>query len=240
MDVSNVAASAEAEQKNDQEMNPDEDSDVEMEGVDMDADEEEEAGSNADDDDDDNDDAVAALASPSKPENEDEISALETEETHELEEARKERMELMQAERRKAEQTLHGDNKQPASAQERLEYLMAQSDVFAHFLAGKPSIVCILVGYRMLLLALLLIRNIFSIFYRFGVCHQQKWQKRIERQKRSNDRSRRRCAAPQIGRVEASYHSSGPSAFQPVADLQDAPLPARRSQLAHQASRSRY
>jgi hypothetical protein len=153
MDVSNVAASPEAEQKNDEEMNQDEDSDVEMEGVDMDADEEEKAGSDADDGDDDEDAAAAALASPSKPENEEEISALDAEETHELEEARKERMELIQAERRKAEQTVHGADAQPASAQERLDYLLAQSDVFAHFLAGKLrdsflSIVCIVSSWR--------------------------------------------------------------------------------------------
>jgi hypothetical protein len=138
MDASNVAISADAQQKNDEEINEEEDSDVEIEGVDMDADEEEEkADSNADDGDDDNEDAAAALASPSKAENEEEISALETEETHELEEARKERMELIQAERRKAEQTVSGEKRVPASAQERLDYLLAQSDVFAHFLAGK-------------------------------------------------------------------------------------------------------
>jgi hypothetical protein len=184
MDISDVAASAEAEQKNDQEMNQDdEDSDVEMEGVDMDADEEEKADSNADDGDDDNDDdAAAALASPSKPENEDEISALETEETHELEEARKERMELIQAERRKAEQAgVHGDKRTPATAQERLDYLLAQSDVFAHFLAGKLhqcflSIVCILVDGRTLLVYLQCYsyryKTCFSIFYRVGGCQQ--------------------------------------------------------------------
>jgi hypothetical protein len=154
MDASNVAVSADAQQKNDEEMNEEEDSDVEIEGVDMDADEEEEkADSNADDGDDDNEDAAAALASPSKAENEEEISALETEETHELEEARKERMELIQAERRKAEQTVSGEKRVPASAQERLDYLLAQSDVFAHFLAGKLhqyflSIVCYYSSWR--------------------------------------------------------------------------------------------
>jgi hypothetical protein len=183
MDASNVAAIAEAEPKNDEEMNEDEDSDVEIEGVDMDTDEEEEkADSNADDGDDDNEDAAAALASPSKPENEDEIKALETEETHELEEARKERMELIQAERRKAEQTVSGEKRVPASAQERLDYLLAQSDVFAHFLAGKLhqyfSIHRLQTSWqysRMLLLAMLLIRNMLSIFNRFGGCQQQKW-----------------------------------------------------------------
>ena len=60
-------------------------------------------------------------------------------------------MELFEAERRKAEQTVSGDKRVPASAQERLDYLLAQSDVFAHFLAGKLhhlflSIVCMHVG----------------------------------------------------------------------------------------------
>jgi hypothetical protein len=55
------------------------------------------------------------------------VSALKLQEAErmELEEARKERMELIAAESNKI------------STQDRLAYLMAQSDVFAHFLAGK-------------------------------------------------------------------------------------------------------
>jgi len=101
-------------------------SDVEIEGVDMDADEEEAVEEDEDEKASSNADEAAVVE-----ENEEEIDALETEEINELEEARKEQMELMAAEQKKA-----AEDHKPATAQERLEYLLAQSDVFAHFLAG--------------------------------------------------------------------------------------------------------
>jgi hypothetical protein len=58
-------------------------------------------------------------------------------EAQELEEARKERQELMAAEQKKIAQQQRTQG--PATAQERLDYILAQSDVFAHFLAGLYS-----------------------------------------------------------------------------------------------------
>ena len=62
-----------------------------------------------------------------------EIDALAKAESKEREAARKERMELMAAQQKK----LAMDQPQGGNASVRLQYLMAQSDVFAHFLAGK-------------------------------------------------------------------------------------------------------
>jgi hypothetical protein len=55
--------------------------------------------------------------------------ALQEREHRYLEAARKERMDLLASESRKIPP--------PASKQDRLDYLIAQSDVFAHFLAGR-------------------------------------------------------------------------------------------------------
>jgi hypothetical protein len=107
----------------------DDDSDVEIEGMDLegdDADEMEEAekssnaetASNVEDIDDDEDE---------------EVKKLETEDHDETEAARKEQMELMAAEQEKVAAP------KGASVEEQLEYLLAQSEVFAHFLAGKST-----------------------------------------------------------------------------------------------------
>jgi SWI/SNF-related matrix-associated actin-dependent regulator of chromatin subfamily A member 5 len=111
------------------------DSDVEYDGMDVDDgvdDAEEKAGSNDledtynDDDDDDEggDDDV-----------DQEIEALADEEAKDLEEARRERMELMAAEQAK----MSLENNKATTPQERLEYLIAQSEAFAHFLAGSVA-----------------------------------------------------------------------------------------------------
>jgi hypothetical protein len=54
--------------------------------------------------------------------------AMQAREYHDLEAARKERMDLLALESKKIPP--------PASKKDRLDYLIAQSDVFAHFLAG--------------------------------------------------------------------------------------------------------
>jgi SWI/SNF-related matrix-associated actin-dependent regulator of chromatin subfamily A member 5 len=107
---------------------PDDDSDVEMEGVDIDEE--------AEDTTEDHAAATSSGDNAAEIENEDEISALATAEATEMEEARKEQQELIAAEQKRAAD-LH--ERAPASAQERLEYLMGQSDVFAHFLAGSVA-----------------------------------------------------------------------------------------------------
>ena len=109
-----------------------EDSDVEIEGMDMDI---EDDGDTAEADGDD-DDSPAAEEAPD--EDDKEIDALAMTEAKEMEEARREQMELMAAEQKRAT----AGKPPPATPQERLEYILAQSDVFAHFLAGKFAQLC--------------------------------------------------------------------------------------------------
>lgn len=78
----------------------------------------------------DNDDNEKSSSSALPPVAED--VAGDAEEAQELEQARQEQKELMAAEQTERRQA-------PATAQERLEYLLAQSDVFAHFLAGSVA-----------------------------------------------------------------------------------------------------
>jgi hypothetical protein len=114
------------------------DSDVEIDGMDLegiDDDEEELAeetqkSGNADD-----------LAAEDNDGDDDQVtSKLANEDHDEIEEARKERLELMAAEAKKVAQEqplLADDNSGKTSVQNQLDYLLAQSEVFAHFLAGK-------------------------------------------------------------------------------------------------------
>ena len=105
-------------------------SDVEIEGLDLDDDKE------ADDEDDDDDDEMAnAEAVPESPTKEAPIDEelqhqLEEEEAEEMEAARIERMELMQA----AE-----EDAAPTKAADKLEFLLGKSEVFAHFMAGSVA-----------------------------------------------------------------------------------------------------
>lgn len=62
-------------------------------------------------------------------------AALAKKELEELEEARRERMELMAAEQKELAKQMPSK----ATAQDRMNYIMAQSDVFAHFLAGSVA-----------------------------------------------------------------------------------------------------
>ena len=87
-----------------------------------------------DDDDDDADMAnVDESESGSRGEKESVDEGLADEEAEELEEARRERVELMAAEREAIAQD-EGGGDEPDS---KLQYLLAQSEVFAHFLAGE-------------------------------------------------------------------------------------------------------
>jgi SWI/SNF-related matrix-associated actin-dependent regulator of chromatin subfamily A member 5 len=101
------------------------DSDIEVEGMDLD--EEEEETSNTEDV------ATSDATSPDTADDEDETLAQE--ELKELEEVRKERQELIAAEQKK----LAAEIPPKATAEDRLKYIMAQSDVFAHFLAGSVA-----------------------------------------------------------------------------------------------------
>lgn len=60
---------------------------------------------------------------------------LANEDVHELEEVRRERMELMRAEKEAAEEDAAG-----GGGFNKIDYLIKQSDVFAHFLAGSVAI----------------------------------------------------------------------------------------------------
>lgn len=96
----------------------------------MDLDEEEEKSS-ADDDAAEESASDAALPSGDDEENEE----LAQEELKELEEVRKERQELIAAEQKQLASMIPPK----ATAEDRLRFLMAQSDVFAHFLAGSVA-----------------------------------------------------------------------------------------------------
>jgi hypothetical protein len=122
------------------------DSDVELEGVDMDADVvEEDALVGRTSYDAATDIGVAAMTAADSSGgavieelDDDEAKALAAEEAAELEAARTDRLELMNADEQKQKQATN--NKQPAAdVQSRLDYLLHQSDVFAHFLAGSVA-----------------------------------------------------------------------------------------------------
>lgn len=101
-------------------------SDVELEGMDVDEEEEE-----LEDEDDGIPQVAAAAVAPPSPAVE---KTLHDEERRDIEAARRERTELLAAESKKIQP--------PATKQEQLDYLMAQSDVFAHFLAGTRRVGC--------------------------------------------------------------------------------------------------
>lgn len=104
---------------------------VELEGMDMDG------IDNADDDDDateDEDMEDVATAAVVEEEKEEEVTALQKDDAAELEAAKRERMELLAAEQKKAQ-----TKDAPVDPQEKFAYLLSQSDVFAHFLAGSVA-----------------------------------------------------------------------------------------------------
>jgi hypothetical protein len=97
----------------------DDDSDVEMEGMDLDDDENEQV-----DDSNEEEDAADDAAAVDE--------TLEAEDDEEVEEAHKEQQELMAAEAKK----IAAPETKSANVAEQLEYLLNQSEVFAHFMAG--------------------------------------------------------------------------------------------------------
>ena len=120
------------------------DSDVELEGVDVDdegeeaIEAEEDSGSIADATAAAEDGATDAAALATDDIDEEAAAKLAAEEAALEEEALKEREEL----RKYEEQKKHGQPA-PVSAKARLEYLMQQSDTFAHFLAGTTLLYCL-------------------------------------------------------------------------------------------------
>ncbi len=87
-------------------------------------------------DDNDNDAAITAEAGETSTTTDKEIDSLAKQEAAELEEARKERQELIAAEQKK----IANISSQPSATQEdKLQYLLSQSEVFAHFLAGSVA-----------------------------------------------------------------------------------------------------
>lgn len=107
---------------------------VELEGMDLEGDEDEAADEGGDDDV--NDDATMIV-------NKDATTTEGNEEDHarevhdEMKEAHRERMELMAVERGEVAAALAKE--ESASPAERLEYRLAQSEVFAHFLVGTVA-----------------------------------------------------------------------------------------------------
>ncbi|MGK3743157.1 MAG: hypothetical protein ACI8RD_014232 [Bacillariaceae sp.] len=111
----------------------DDDSDVEMEGMDLESDDEV-----ADTDPVDGVDAPTDDNDNTSNAREEVNEKLATEDQDELEAAHKERMELMTAERKKVAEAAPNDDG-TASVGEKLQFLLAQSEVFAHFLAGTVA-----------------------------------------------------------------------------------------------------
>ena len=112
----------------------DEESDVELSGMDLDGIEEE--GGDDSSKEDDGDVAMKDGKEPSPVQSDEEDVKHAKEDHDEMEEARREQLELMEAERNKVAAPDLGES---ASASEKLEYLLGQSEVFAHFLAGTVA-----------------------------------------------------------------------------------------------------
>ena len=128
---------AAAKMKEDDTIN-DEDSDVELEGMDLDG-----LDDTNHDDDDDIDNDAAAIRDDS-PNHEKEDIQHEQEDLQELEAARKERMELMAEELKREKELQEKQQQQSTDATEvdpmsKFQYLIGQSEVFAHFLAGASA-----------------------------------------------------------------------------------------------------
>ena len=113
----------------------DDQSDVELEGMDMD-------GVDEEDDGDANNDAEMVTAATndaaSNKSDENETEALQAADAEELEAAKRERMELLAEEKRKAAEG-HLEAAKALDPRARFDFLVAQSDVFAHFLAGSVA-----------------------------------------------------------------------------------------------------
>jgi SNF2 family DNA or RNA helicase len=113
----------------------DDDSDVDVEGIDLEDD-------NDNDQIDDDDDTDNNLLTEGVIQDVDDTAAneLESIEQNEIEEARRERLELLKAAENNSNVLKSPQKQGPVSNQgDRLEYLLAQSDVFAQFLAGSVA-----------------------------------------------------------------------------------------------------
>ena len=86
------------------------------------------------------DDAATASASAERTEDEDMAEELAKEDVTELEAVRKERMDLMKAEREALEKEATAQAGSSDGGFDKIDYLVKQSDVFAHFLAGSVAI----------------------------------------------------------------------------------------------------
>ena len=91
-------------------------------------------------DDDDTATAAAAGAKTTGDTDDDKAEELANEDVHELEEVRKERMELMKAEKEALEKEAAEEAGAGGGSFNKIDYLIKQSDVFAHFLAGSVAI----------------------------------------------------------------------------------------------------
>lgn len=115
------------------------DSDLEVLGVDMDDDEEideQKLDQKVPAVEHDNDTVAVAAGKTTDDAEEDSITnALAVKEAAELEAARKERLELIKAE----QEAIKMREREATDPQSRLDYLLLQSDVFAHFLAGSVA-----------------------------------------------------------------------------------------------------
>lgn len=117
----------------------DDNSDVELEGMDMDEDD-----ATPDDDDADDDDANAAIDadredSPDHLQHENEDKQHEQEDLQELEAARQERMELMAEELKREKEQQEQQQLPDIDPNSKFQFLIGQSEVFAHFLAGASA-----------------------------------------------------------------------------------------------------
>ena len=126
----------------------DDDSDVELEGMDLegadgddDNDGDGDGDNDGDGDGDDNADADVdmepAAATADSSDDKETTEKLATEDQDELEAAHRERTELMAAERKKVAEPANDDGE--VSMENKLQYLLSQSEVFAHFLAGSVA-----------------------------------------------------------------------------------------------------
>ena len=271
-------------------------SDVEMTGIELDNDDDVEMEEEEElDEDGANDTAKASTTSGNDPVAAEDETLL-TEEAKELEEARKERLELMAAElqhkanllgRGEGAAVAAGEGRPPSTShlndddaaaqqqqqpipltpQERLEYLIAQSDVFAHFLAGASVLPSefgqLLTIYPSIHPALTLVLPAVSApapapaltgITRHRLCcgggtqgwqaQGQGWWRNLLR-RAGNDspphRSRRRRANAQVGPIQTSgCRAAGQTTVHFGPDLSHAPVPTRRPQLAHQIARPRH
>ncbi len=107
----------------------DNDSDVELEGMDLEGDD-----GDAEDSGDVDMEEEPTAAEEAETEDNDKLAH---EDQDELEAAHREQKELMLAEQKKAAE--QHSNQSSASMAEKLQYLISQSDVFAHFLAGSVA-----------------------------------------------------------------------------------------------------